>query len=68
MKKEQEIANKEFEIADRLIECDGEVKVKHRELGVCTVTDRSVGVNRSVVRDYKGDRYSVFTSDLTLVN
>ena len=28
MKKEQEIANKEFEIADRLIECDGEVKVK----------------------------------------
>jgi len=68
MKKEQEIANKEVEIADRFTEKNGELKVKHSKLGVCVLTIISVGKNSSVVRDYKGDRYTVSTSDLTLVD
>ena len=68
MKKVQEIEKREYEIAERLIECNGELKVKHNELGVCVLTKISIGKNSSVVRDYKGDRYSVYTSDLTLVD
>lgn len=68
MKKEQEIANKEVEIVNRFNENNGELKVKHSKLGVCVLTIISAGNNSSVVRDYKGDRYTVYTSDLTLVD
>lgn len=68
MKKVQEIEKRESEIVDRSIECSGELKVKHIELGVCVLKKISIGKNRSVVRDYKGDHYSVYTSDLTLVD
>lgn len=68
MKKVQEIEKRESEIVDRLIKCNGEIKVKHIKLGVCVLEKISIGKNRSVVRDYKGDHYSVYTSDLTLID
>lgn len=45
---------------------ESEVKVIHKDLGVCTVVGVSIPYS-ATVRDFKGDRYTVPIEDLKIV-